>query len=156
MLGKIEGRRRRGQKKMRWLDGITDSVDMFGQALGDREGQGSLACCSPWGHKELDTTEQLNHKTSSTAPSPFTPTSAPPDLQKTSCEAHSRSHGAPPTEVRHAAPAPPPLRSGLSERLRRCLPGHTPHFAPNKTELTTLTSCIFLVNNIKEKNGVGA
>ena len=31
-----------------------------GQALGDGEGQGSLVCCSPWGHKELDTTEQLN------------------------------------------------------------------------------------------------
>ena len=31
------------------------------QALGDGEGQGSLACCSPWGHKELDTTEQLNN-----------------------------------------------------------------------------------------------
>ena len=33
----------------------------FEQTLGDREGQGSLACCSPWGYKELDTTEQLNN-----------------------------------------------------------------------------------------------
>ena len=32
----------------------------FKQALGVGEGQGSLACCCPWGHKELDTTEQLN------------------------------------------------------------------------------------------------
>ena len=32
----------------------------FEQALGDTEGQGSLACCGPWGRKELDTTEQLN------------------------------------------------------------------------------------------------
>ena len=40
-----------------WLDGHD-----FGQALGDGEGQGSLACCSPWGHKELDTTERLNNK----------------------------------------------------------------------------------------------
>ena len=32
----------------------------FGQARGGGDGQGSLACCSPWGHKELDTTEQLN------------------------------------------------------------------------------------------------
>ena len=32
----------------------------FDQAPGDGEGQGSLACCSPWGHKESDTTEQLN------------------------------------------------------------------------------------------------
>ena len=32
----------------------------FGQTLGDSERQGSLACCSPWGRKELDTTERLN------------------------------------------------------------------------------------------------
>ena len=55
MLGKIEGRRRRGWQRMRWfgwhhwLDGHE-----FEQALGDDEGQGS------WGCKELDTTEQLN------------------------------------------------------------------------------------------------
>ena len=34
----------------------------FEQAPGDSEGQGSLACCSPWGHKESDTTEQVNNK----------------------------------------------------------------------------------------------
>ena len=50
MQGKIEGRRRRGRQRMRWLDGIT--------GVGD--GQGSLVCCSPWGHKESDTTEWLN------------------------------------------------------------------------------------------------
>ena len=33
----------------------------FEEALGDVDGQGSLACCSPWGHKELDTTERLNN-----------------------------------------------------------------------------------------------
>ena len=60
MLGKIEGRRRRGRQKMRWSDGIINSMDKFEQTLGDRDGQGSLACCSPWGHKESDTTEQLN------------------------------------------------------------------------------------------------
>ena len=48
MLGKIEGRRRRGQQRMRWLDGITNSMDMFEQALGDGEGQESLAFCSLW------------------------------------------------------------------------------------------------------------
>ena len=58
MLGKIEGRRRRGRQRMRWLDGINGHE--FEQTLGDSEGQGSLTCCSPWGHKELDTTEQLN------------------------------------------------------------------------------------------------
>ena len=47
MLGKIEGKRRRGCQKTRWLDGITDSMDMsFEQTPGDGEGQGSLACCS--------------------------------------------------------------------------------------------------------------
>ena len=60
MLGKFEGRRRRGQQRMRWLDGITDSMDMFEQALEVGDGQGSLACCSPWGCKESGTTEQLN------------------------------------------------------------------------------------------------
>ena len=37
----------------------------FEQAPGDNKGQGDLACCSPWGHKELDTTEQLNNSSSS-------------------------------------------------------------------------------------------
>ena len=57
MLGKIEGRRRRGQQRMRWLDGITDLMDEFEQALEAGDGQGSLACCSPWGCKESDMTE---------------------------------------------------------------------------------------------------
>ena len=61
-MGKIEGRRRRGQRRMRSLDGITNSmnVSLFKQALGVHDGQESLACCSPWGHKESDTTEWLN------------------------------------------------------------------------------------------------
>ena len=60
MLGKTEGRRRRGQQRMRWLDGITNSMDMFGWTPGVGDGQGSLACCSSWGRKESDTTEWLN------------------------------------------------------------------------------------------------
>ena len=59
MLGKIEGRRRRGRQRMRWLDGITDSMDMNLSKLGVSQGQGSLVCCSPWSCKELNTTEQL-------------------------------------------------------------------------------------------------
>ena len=58
MLGKTEGRRRREQQRMRWLDGIADSMDMtLSKLLRDSEGQGSLACRSPWGYKESDTTE---------------------------------------------------------------------------------------------------
>ena len=58
MLGKTEGRRRREQQRMRWLDGIADSMDMtLSKLLRDSEGQGSLVCCSPWGYKESDTTE---------------------------------------------------------------------------------------------------
>jgi len=60
MLGKFEGGRRGGWQGMRWLDGIPDSMDMFEQAPGVGDGQGSLACCSPWGRKESGTTEQLN------------------------------------------------------------------------------------------------
>ena len=46
---------------MRFLYGITDSMDMNEQAPVDNEGQGSLAYCSPRGHKESDTTERLNN-----------------------------------------------------------------------------------------------
>ena len=82
MLGKIEGRGRKGQQRIRWLNGITDSVDMslsklwkimkdwdawcaavhqlsgheFEQTLEDKDWD-ALVCCSPWGHKESDTTE---------------------------------------------------------------------------------------------------
>ena len=57
MMGKTEGRSRSRQQRMRWLDGITDSMDKFEQTPRDSEGEGSLACCSPWGCKELDMTE---------------------------------------------------------------------------------------------------
>ena len=53
MLGNIEGRRRRGWQRIRWLDGITDS-DMGLGGLWD--GQGGLACCSSWCRKQSDTT----------------------------------------------------------------------------------------------------
>ena len=62
MLGKIKGRRRKGQQRMRWLDGITDSMDMGLGGLQElvMEFQGGLACCGSWGRKESDTTERLN------------------------------------------------------------------------------------------------
>ena len=61
MLGKIEGKRR-GRQRMRWLDGITDSMEhQFEQTPGNSEGQGSLACCSPQGcrvRRDLATEQQ--------------------------------------------------------------------------------------------------
>ena len=57
---KIEGRRRRGQQRMRWLDGITHSTNMSWVNSGSWWWIGSLVCCSPWGRKESDMTEQLN------------------------------------------------------------------------------------------------
>ena len=56
-LGKIEGRRKRGQQRMRWLDGISDSVDMSLSKLWETDRQGSLACSNAWGRKETDMTE---------------------------------------------------------------------------------------------------
>ena len=53
MLGKIEGRRRRWQR-IRWLDGLTDSIDMSLSKRGASEGQGNLVCCSLWGCNESD------------------------------------------------------------------------------------------------------
>ena len=61
MLGKTEGRKRRGRQKVEmagWHHQLNGHE--FEQAPGVGDGQGNLACCSPWGHKKSDTTERLN------------------------------------------------------------------------------------------------
>ena len=67
MLGKIKGRRRRGQSRMRWLDGTTASMDMslskLQEMVKNRDNENrSLVRCSPRGRRELDTAECLNSK----------------------------------------------------------------------------------------------
>ena len=106
VLGKIEGGRRREEQRMRWHHRL--SGHEFEQTLGDSEGEGSLACCSPWGRKESDTTQQLNNSNSlaqavgvwvgTTAYAPglvSEPLSLPPPLEtlKLGCSDHlSQAH----------------------------------------------------------------
>ena len=60
MLAGTGGRRKRGRQRMRWLDGITDLMDVSLRTPGVGDGQGGLACCNSWGCKESDMTERLN------------------------------------------------------------------------------------------------
>ena len=57
MLGGIGNRRKRGRQRMRWLDGITNSLDMGLGGLRELVMDGGLACCGSWGRKESDMTE---------------------------------------------------------------------------------------------------
>ena len=60
MLERIEGRKRREQQRTRWLDAITDSMDMSLSKFQEIARIGKLSYCSPWGCKEMDVTERLN------------------------------------------------------------------------------------------------
>jgi len=68
MLGKTEGGRRRGRQRMRWLDGITDSMDTNLSKLREMMKMGSLGCCSPWDRKGSDTSERLNNNNKAPLP----------------------------------------------------------------------------------------
>ena len=130
MLGKIEDRRRKGQQRTRWLDGITGSINRheFEQTPGETEGQGRLVCCSSWGRKEWDVTWQLNNKNS-----PIKGGSRDIKGQKASCsEAFGKIDDLPtgpprPGQVQgnlkqtsHRGSSPFPVHFQLEPRLRRC------------------------------------
>ena len=114
MLGKNEGRKRRGQQRTRWLDDIHQlNGHESEQTLGDSGGQRSLVCCSPWGCKESDTTEQLLLSCFSRARLSATPQTAA--HQAPSSLGFSRQ------EHWSGLPFPSPMHESESEVAQSCL-----------------------------------
>ena len=82
--GRDGGRRKRGRQRMRWLNGITDSMDVeFEWTPGVGDGQGGLTCCRSWGRRESDTTERLSWTDLSVCMSILTSHRIPPLLLST-------------------------------------------------------------------------
>ena len=126
MLGRIEGRRRGGWQRTKWLMASSTycsglpfpSPNEFELLLRDGEGQGSLECCSPWGHKKLDVTEQLNnHKVLSWNQHKFSIV-IPTSMSFGRCGSYAQPK-------RRCKNPVPPLPPGAHPLWGRLAPGHT-------------------------------
>ena len=117
---------RRGRQGRRWLEGITDATDMSVSKLLELV-MGRLACCSPWGHKESDTTERLNSNDTDT---PNTHTQALTQkahlntgtTTRSRVHTHTHTHRVSPSLFLGSCVQPGELRPhpGVQEVMQRC------------------------------------
>ena len=139
MLGGIGGRRRRGRQRRRWLDGITDSMDMslgkLRELVMDREAWHAAihGVAKSWTQLS-DWTESLHLLISRKALNPFMVTPTPPDQQKTSCKVSTLLHWISPSPKSCMLTIPYYLFGGVSQSyLSCCLLDCSTHFDPNTT-----------------------